>query len=183
VRTKHLLDHDPDPSRDEIAKAIDVHLCRCTGYVKIIDAVQLVARARRGEPVPAPQPDGGVGASVARYRGRDLALGDRPYVADLRRDGMLFGALHLAAHPRARVVRIDTTRAAAHPGVIAVATYRDVPGQRWYGLIKQDWPGFVAEGEEVRYVGDVLAAVAAVDRATARAAARWSTSSTRCCRR
>ncbi len=171
VRTKHLLDHSPDPTRDEIAKAIDVHLCRCTGYVKIIDAVQLLARARRGEPVPAPLPDGGVGASVARFRGHDLALGDRPYVADLRRDGMLFGALHLAAHPRARVVRIDTTRAAAHPGVIAVATYRDVPGQRWYGLIKQDWPGFVAEGEEVRYVGDVLAAVAAVDQATARAAA------------
>jgi xanthine dehydrogenase molybdopterin-binding subunit B len=96
---------------------------------------------------------------------------------------MLFGALHLSAHPRAKVVRIDTTRAAAHPGVIAVATARDVPGQRWYGLIKQDWPGFVAEGEEVRYVGDVLAAVAAVDAATARARRRWSRSSTRCCRR
>jgi aerobic-type carbon monoxide dehydrogenase small subunit (CoxS/CutS family) len=62
---------DAGPSRDEIAKAIDVHLCRCTGYVKIIDAVQLLARARRGEPVPKPEPDGGVGkrarpASAAR---------------------------------------------------------------------------------------------------------------------
>lgn len=171
VRAKHLLDQTPDPSRDEIAKAIDVHLCRCTGYTKIIDAVQLLARARRGEPVPKPEPDGGVGARAARFRGPELALGARPYVADLRRDGMLFGALHLSAHPRAKVVRVDTTRAAAHPGVIAVATARDVPGQRWYGLIKQDWPGFVAEGEEVRYVGDVLAAVAAVDAATARAAA------------
>ena len=53
----------------------------------------------------------------------------------------------------------------------AVATAADVPGERWYGLIYNDWPGFVAEGEEVRYVGDVLAAVAAVDRHTARAAA------------
>ncbi|MCA9678073.1 MAG: 2Fe-2S iron-sulfur cluster binding domain-containing protein, partial [Myxococcales bacterium] len=45
VRAKHLLDKNPDPSRDEIAKAIDVHLCRCTGYTKIVDAVQLLARA------------------------------------------------------------------------------------------------------------------------------------------
>ena len=172
VRTKHLLDRSPDPSREEIAKAIDVHLCRCTGYAKILDAVQLLARARRGEPVARPQVDGGVGTSVARYRGAELATGARPYVADLLRDGMLFGALTLSAHARAKVVRIDTARAAAHPGVIAVATYRDVPGDRWYGLIKKDWPGFVAEGEEVRCVGDVLAAIAAVDHHTARAAAR-----------
>lgn len=171
VRTKHLLDKSPDPTRDEIAKAIDVHLCRCTGYVKIIDAVQLLARSRRGEEVPKPRYHGGVGDRVARYRGADLALGARPYVADLRREGMLFGALALSAHARAKVVRIDTSRAAAHPGVVAVATYRDVPGDRWYGLIKLDWPGFVAEGEEVRYVGDVIAAVAAVDQHTAQLAA------------
>jgi xanthine dehydrogenase molybdenum-binding subunit len=48
MRAKHLLDKKPDPTRDEIAKAIDVHLCRCTGYVKIVDAIELLARARRG---------------------------------------------------------------------------------------------------------------------------------------
>ncbi|MCL4813548.1 MAG: molybdopterin-dependent oxidoreductase, partial [Vicinamibacteraceae bacterium] len=47
----------------------------------------------------------------------------------------------------------------------------DVPGERWYGLLYNDWPGFVAVGEEVRCVGDVLAAIAAVDERTARAAA------------
>lgn len=171
LRAKHLLDKSPDPSRDEIAKAIDVHLCRCTGYTKIIDAVQLLARARRGEEVAKPLYQGGVGARVAHYRGDDLTLGTRGYVADLRRPGMLFGAVTLSAHPRAKVLRIDTSKAAALPGVVAVATYRDVPGDRWYGLIKKDWPGFVAEGEEVRYVGDVLAAVAAVDQHTARQAA------------
>ncbi|HRC54911.1 MAG TPA: 2Fe-2S iron-sulfur cluster-binding protein, partial [Kofleriaceae bacterium] len=62
LRAKHLLDKTPDPSREDIAKAIDVHLCRCTGYTKIIDAVQLLARARRGEDVPRPLRDGGVGA-------------------------------------------------------------------------------------------------------------------------
>ena len=171
VKTKHLLDRSPHPDRGEIARALDVHLCRCTGYTKIIDAVELLARARRGEAVPAPLVDGGVGDRVARYQGHELALGARAFVGDLRRPGMLYGALALSAHPRARVLRVDTARAAALPGVVAVATARDVVGDRWYGLIAKDWPGFVAEGEEVRYVGDVIAAVAAVDVHTARAAA------------
>jgi len=171
LRTKHLLDKDPSPSRREIATSLDVHLCRCTGYTKILDAVELIAATRRGEDAPAVVEHGGVGTSAGRYQGRLLALGDRPYVADMTRDCMLHGAVVLSPHPRARVVRIDTSRAAAHPDVIAVATAADVPGARWYGLILKDWPGFVAEGEEVRCVGDFLAAIAAVDEHTARAAA------------
>jgi xanthine dehydrogenase molybdenum-binding subunit len=83
----------------------------------------------------------------------------------------LHGALVLSPHPRAKVRRIDTTRAKAQPGVRAVATAADVPGERWYGILYTDWPAFIAVGEEARYVGDVIAAVAADDEATARAAA------------
>jgi len=172
LRAKHLTDHNPLPSRDEIARALDVHLCRCTGYVKIVDAIELLARAKRGEAVPAPGTDGRVGQSLARVGAAAMALGARAYVDDLARPGMLHGALTLSPHPRALVRRIDTARARAVPGVRAVLTATDVPGQRWYGLLHDDWPGFVAEGEEVRCVGDVLAAVAADDRHTARAAAR-----------
>jgi selenium-dependent xanthine dehydrogenase len=172
LRAKHLTDHNPAPSRDEIARAIDAHLCRCTGYVKIVDAIELLARAKRGEAIPAPGTDGRVGRPLARVGAAESALGTRPYVNDLARPGTLHGALTLSPHPRARVRRIDTARAKALPGVRAVLTAADVPGQRWYGLLHNDWPGFVAEGEEVRCVGDVLAAVAADDRHTARAAAR-----------
>ncbi len=172
LRAKWLLDRNPSPSRREIATAIDGHLCRCTGYVKIIDAIELMARARRGEGLPELCTDGRVGSRLQRYSGVALTLGDRPYVDDMAKPGMLHGALVLAPHARARVVRIDTSRALRHPGVVAVATARDVPGQRWYGLIHDDWPGFVAEGEEVRCVGDVLAAVAASDEHTAREAAK-----------
>lgn len=171
LRAKHLIDKNPNPSRAEIAKAIDVHLCRCTGYVKILDAVELIAKARRGEPVPEPLLDGGVGKSLQRYGGIDLVLGQRPYVADMTRDGMLHGALVLSSHPRARVVAIDTSKALALEGVHAVATAADVPGERWYGLLYKDWPGLVAIGEEVRCVGDVVAAVAADDERLAREAA------------
>ena len=74
---------------------------------------------------------------------------------------MLHGALRFSDHPRARVLRIDTSKAEAHPGVVAVVTAADVPGERAQGTITQDWRQLVAEGEETAYVGDVLAAVAA----------------------
>jgi xanthine dehydrogenase molybdenum-binding subunit len=170
LRAKHLLDKNPSPTRAEIAKAVDGHLCRCTGYVKILDAIELLARARRGEGEPTLVTDAHVGASLQRYRGMELALGDRPYVCDMTRDGLLHGAVLLSPHPRARLVAIDTTRAKALPGVAAVATAADVPGQRWYGIFYSDWAGFVAVGEEARCVGDVIAAVAAKDRRTAREA-------------
>ncbi|MBI4576839.1 MAG: selenium-dependent xanthine dehydrogenase [Planctomycetes bacterium] len=171
LRAWHLTGKDPAPTREAIARALDVHLCRCTGYVKVLDAVEAVAAARRGEATAGPCERGGVGASLARVQAPELTLGVRPYVADLARPGMLHGALVLSPHARARVLRIDTGPARGLPGVRAVARAADVPGERWYGLILADWPGFVAEGEEVRCVGDVLAAVAADDEPTARRAA------------
>ncbi len=171
LRAKHLCDKNPSPSRDEIAKAIDTHLCRCTGYVKIIDAIELYAKAKRGEALPEPTTDARLGKPYPRYKGAEMTLGDRPYVADMQREGLLHGALVLSPHPRAKVRRIDTTRAKAQSGVRAVATAADVPGERWYGILYTDWPAFIAVGEEARYVGDVIAAVAADDEATARAAA------------
>ncbi|RME22331.1 MAG: selenium-dependent xanthine dehydrogenase [Deltaproteobacteria bacterium] len=171
LRAFTLVDRNPDPSREEIARSLDVHLCRCTGYVKIIDAVQLYAKCRREGTRPRPRTNGGVGDRLARIDAARMALGERPYVDDLAVPGMLHGALTLSPVARGRVRSIDTSRARALPGVHAVVTAADVPGQRWYGLIDHDWPGFVAAGEEVRCVGDVLAAVAADDVHTARRAA------------
>jgi xanthine dehydrogenase molybdenum-binding subunit len=172
LRAKAITDRDPAPTRKAIARALDVHLCRCTGYVKIIDAVQLLAAVKHGgATIPPACSDGRVGRPLARIGGAQTVVGERVYVGDVTVPGMLHGALVLSPHPRARVLRIDTARARALPGVEVVATAADVPGERWYGMLHNDWPGFVAEGEETRYVGDVLAAVAAVDRHTARAAA------------
>jgi len=171
LRMKSVLDANVNPTDEEIRRKLDPHLCRCTGYVKIIDAFHAAARLRRGEALDPPDVSGRVGTSLDRYEAEDLALGIRPFVADLVFPGMLHGAVTLSRHARARIKRIDTSRAARHPGVMAIVTARDVPGRRFYGLIVPDWPGFVAEGEETRYVGDVLAAVAAIDARTARAAA------------
>ncbi len=171
IKAESLLDRNPDPSRDEIARALAGNLCRCTGYVKIVDAVEHAARARRGEPLPEVDRSGRVGSRTGRYQGRELALGEKPYVNDMRPPGTLHGAARWSDHPRAKILRIDTAKARAHPGVVAVATWRDVPGERRQGLITRDWRQFVAEGEVTNYVGDVLAVVAAESQAAAREAA------------
>ena len=188
MKAEALLRRDPSPTRDQIAHALAGNLCRCTGYVRILDAIERAAALRRGEPAPAPRlpvaavgaagagesppsREDGVGARAPRYEGHDLVLGERPFVADLRVPGMLHGALRFADHPRALVRRIDPRRAAAHPGVIRVATWRDIPGERTQGLLTRDWPLLVAEGETTRYLGDVLAAVVATTRVAAREAA------------
>jgi selenium-dependent xanthine dehydrogenase len=171
LRAKSLTDQDPAPSRQTIAEALDGHLCRCTGYVKIIDAIESLAASKRGGHIPVQGSNGRVGQPLDRFGAVEMVLGERPYVDDVVLPDMLHGALTLSLHARAHVLHIDTRRARALPGVVRVATAADVPGERWYGMLHNDWPGFIAEGEETRYVGDVLAAVAAVDRQTARAAA------------
>jgi xanthine dehydrogenase molybdenum-binding subunit len=171
MKAEALLARRPDAGRDEIARALAGNLCRCTGYVKVIDAIERVATSKPGRDGPVTDQTGFVGRRVDRYEGRAQVLGERPFVADLRVAGMLHGAVRFSDHPRAVVRRIDTSAAEAFPGVVGVVTWRDVPGERRQGLIHRDWPLFVAEGETTRYVGDVLAAVAAETRAAAREAA------------
>ena len=171
MKAEALLGRNPTPGREEIARSLAGNLCRCTGYVKVIDAIELAAADRAGRRPPEVDRSGRIGSRSARYEARELALGERPFVGDLVVGGMLAGAIRFADHPRAIVARIDTTAAAAHPGVIAVVTWRDVPGKRHQGLLVDDWPLFVAQGETTRYVGDVIAAVAAETRAAAREAA------------
>lgn len=192
MRASALLDDDRAGDREAIAKALSGHLCRCTGYTRIIDAIHCAGVAYRNDgtfPSTGPLrtdffgekfglrrssritvPDG-VGSWSDRYRGRDHALGEKAYVADMRLDGMLHGAVTLSAHPRARVRRIDRAPALARPGVVRVLTAADVPGERHVGLIVHDWPVFVAQGEITHCVGDVLALVVADTQFHARQAA------------
>ena len=169
MRTKALIaKKGPDLTRQDAARHLGAHLCRCTGYVKILDAIELLAQGADVEPPAC----GGVGTSGLRYEGLELSLGDKPYVDDLVLPGMLHGAFHLASHARADVVGIDVTAAAAVPGVVRVLTAADIPGALRVGLIHKDWPIFIPEGGRTSYLGDVLAMVVAEDRETARAAAQ-----------
>ncbi len=169
MRTKALIDKKGAAlTRDETARHLGAHLCRRTGYVKILDAGEALAA---GTPVEPTLPRG-VGSRGVRYESAELALGDRGYVDDIILPGMLHAALRLADYARADVVRIDTGPALAVPGVVAVYTGADVPGELRVGLIHTDWPVFIPEGGRTSYLGDVLAIVVAADRETARRASR-----------
>ena len=168
MRAKAQIDRKGSAlTRDDVARHLGAHLCRCTGYIKILDAVESLARNE----VPVAAPSGGIGSSGIKYEAVELSLGDRPFIDDLRPPGLLHAALHLADHARADVVRIDTAAAAAVEGVEAVFTAADVPGELRVGLIHKDWPVFIPEGGRTSYLGDVLAVVVAGDRETARHAA------------
>lgn len=171
MSAKALIDSNPEPDEDQIRKAINRNLCRCTGYQKIVGSIACLAQAEREQrEIELPHCDGKVGRRLVKYDAADTVLGRRAYVADMSLPGMLHGALVLSAHPRAKVLSIDTA-AAAHQAV-RVFTAADVPGKRSVGLIVPDWPVFVAIGEETRYIGDVIALVVAETEAKAREAAK-----------
>ena len=155
-------------TREDMSRHLGAHLCRCTGYVKILDAIESVAT---GTPV-AVQPGSGMGARRAKYEAAELTLGDRGYIDDINLPGMLHAALHLTAHTRADIVSIDYSEAKKAPGVEAVFTKNDVPGDNMVGIIYKDWPVFIGEGDTTSYGGDVLAVVVARTRRQARAAAQ-----------
>ncbi len=168
VRVKALLDQKgSDLTRDATAGRLGAHLCRCTGYTKIFDAIEMLTHGQ----IPALEHAAGIGKSGTKYESVELALGDRGYIDDMSVPGMLHGALRLTDHARADVVRIDVTAAAGYPGVVAVFTANDVPGELRVGLIDKDWPVFIPEGGRTSYYGDVVAIVVAEDVETARAAA------------
>lgn len=154
-------------TRQDMARHLGAHLCRCTGYVKVLDAIEAVAVGKNLEPAKP----GGIGTSGGRYQAKELTLGDRGYIDDLRVPGMLHAALHLTAHARAVVRRIDLDAARRAPGVVAVFTAADVPGELKVGIIHKDWPILIPEGGQTSYAGDVLAVVVAETRRQARAAA------------
>lgn len=169
VRTHALLaKYGPALDRDTAARHLGAHLCRCTGYVKILDAIAALAK---GDDVAPPVPSGGIGARDVKYEALDLALGTRSFIDDMTVPGMLHAALRLADHARADVLAIDTTAAAAEPGVVAVFTAADVPGALRVGIIERDWPVMIPVGGRTSYLGDVLAVVVANDAHTARRAA------------
>lgn len=164
VRAKALIDQKgSDLDRATIQGRLGAHLCRCTGYVKIIDAIELLAS---GEPIPEPVLSSGIGKVGVKYEGVELALGDRAYIGDMSVPSMLHAALRLTDHARADIVSVDTAPAMI-PGVVAVYTAADVPGELKVGLIHKDWPVFIPVGGRTSYTGDVLAIVVAEDVATA----------------
>ncbi len=99
-----------------------------------------------------------LGKPIPRVEGRDKVTGGAQYSADVPLPSALWGKNVRSPHPHARIVSIDTSRAKAVPGVMAVLTAADVPQKR-VGRSIRDYEVFCSE--RVRFVGDIVAAVAA----------------------
>ena len=159
---KALLDRTPDPTEEQIRWAIRNNYCRCTGYVKIVEAIRLAGKILREKNTPRPATtDWKIGSRVQRLDVEEKVLGTGKYPDDYYPEKMCYGSAVRSKYPRARVLSIDTSKAAALPGVICVLTAADVPGENIIGHIVHDWDVMVPVGGVVHFLGDALALVAA----------------------
>ena len=162
ISAKALIDTNKNPTSEDIKKALRGNICRCTGYIKIEQAVSMAAKIiREGTEVPETHFKGVMGENVHRVDALAKTLGTGKYVDDMKINGMLYGAALRTKYPRALVKSINIDEAKKIPGVVAVLTYKDIPGNRYLGHLVKDWPALIAEGEETRYIGDSIALVAA----------------------
>jgi CO/xanthine dehydrogenase Mo-binding subunit/aerobic-type carbon monoxide dehydrogenase small subunit (CoxS/CutS family) len=161
MSTKALLAKNPSPDGDEIRAGLKDNVCRCTGFMPIFDAVQQAAEWTRDpdsyddwEPTYGP-----MGTSAALVDGVKSVQGALEYADDLVVANMLHAKVVWAEHPYARILRIDTSEAAAATGVHSVITAEDVPGLNAHGRTTADQPVFCHD--YVRFTGDPIALVLA----------------------
>ena len=161
-RTKVLLQDNHKPTIDEVRKAIKSHVCRCTGYKKIEQGILSAAEAiKNGNKLELRKTSGKIGESQPKYEAYETAIGERKFLDDIVLEGMLYGAIKYSDYPKAKVLKIDTSKAEKLEGVHKVFTAKDIPGEKKVGLILQDWSVMIAEGETTHYIGDVIAGAVA----------------------
>jgi aldehyde oxidoreductase len=173
MAAKALLDRNPDPDAGEIKQALVRNLCRCTGYTKVIDAVQLAGGFLRGEITPEqvrPDPEGSwMGVSHPRPSAMLKACGLAEFAADIKFQDALEVAVVRSTEHHAVIKSIDTSAAEKMPGVIGVMTAKDIRGTNRIKFVFEDQP--ILCDDKVRTLGDPIAVVAAETRDQAQSAA------------
>ncbi len=159
---KGLLDKCSEPTDEQIRFAIRNNYCRCTGYVKIIDAIRLAGKILREGKIPLPSvTDWKIGSRVHRLDVEEKVLGYGKYPDDFYVEGMCYGSAVRSKYPRARVLSIDASKAKALPGVVAVLTAEDIPGENKIGHLKHDQYTLIPIGGLTHYLGDAICLVVA----------------------
>ncbi|MGI9424497.1 MAG: molybdopterin-dependent oxidoreductase [Hyphomicrobiaceae bacterium] len=165
------LRENPHADTEEIKERVGGNICRCTGYQKIIEAIELARDVTNGILSPSalgPEPVGGsyIGHNTRRTDAPGKVSGQLKYAGDMTMARMLHAQVLRSPHPHALIRSIDTSAAEALPGVEAVITSADVPGNDGFGVFTHDQP--IMARDKVRYVGEAVAAVAAEDVVTAK---------------
>jgi CO/xanthine dehydrogenase Mo-binding subunit/aerobic-type carbon monoxide dehydrogenase small subunit (CoxS/CutS family) len=171
MASKALLERTPCPTLPQIREGLKDNICRCTGFEPIFEAVQQAAEwLDRPASYEGWAPTyGPMGTSAVLVDGVRSVQGRLPYADDILLPGMLEGKVVWSEHAYARILKVDTTAAAAAPGVHRVVTAADVPGLNAHGRTVPDQPVFCSDF--VRFTGDPIALVLADTREHAAAAA------------
>ncbi|GAB4541009.1 MAG: molybdopterin-dependent oxidoreductase Mo/Fe-S-binding subunit [Anaerolineales bacterium] len=173
LAAKSLLDKNPNPTEEEVREAISGVLCRCTGYLKPVQAVMNAAAEMRGQPfaakkitlTPETEKYQTVGKPEIKVDAVKLAQGKPAFAADMDMRGMLHAKVLRSPHAHARIKNIDASKAKALDGVAAVLTWKDLPRVAYSTAGQSDpMPGpqdAFSLDNKVRFVGDRVAFVAA----------------------
>ena len=173
MAAKALLDVNPNPSKEDIKTAFARNLCRCTGYHKIIEAVQLAGKFIRGETTPdavRPAADSGpIGINHPRPTSMLKACGVAQFSADIKMQGSVEVAVTRSTEFHAKIKSIDTSAAEKMPGVVGCMTYKDIKGTNILKFVTDDRPLLCSD--KVYCLGDPIVIVAAETQQQARDAA------------
>jgi selenium-dependent xanthine dehydrogenase len=165
MSTIALLEKNPNPTLEEIYDGHKWNICRCTGHNAIIRAVQQAAGQSVASAPTVKQPLKAISHPLPRPDAVEKVNGKGVYADDLYVEGMLHARALRSKYPHARLLKVDVSKAQAHPGVVAVLTADDIPGRKDCGVHEIDWP--VLCYDKVRYVGDAIALVVAESEAIA----------------
>jgi len=158
MSAKALLGQTANPTSDQVRQALRGNICRCTGYVKIEEAILLAGQMfREGAPVPEVSFTGKLGEDFFRVDAVEKTLGTGMYVDDMQVPGMVYAAVLRSKYPRARVLGIDLSAAMAHSDAIRVITAADIPGENKVGHLIRDQDTLIGVGAVTKYVGDGIA--------------------------
>jgi len=162
IQSVALLEKNPQPTEREIRDALGDNLCRCTGYIKIVKAIQRAAGLLSASPQASEQ---GVGASIPVRDSREKVTGKLQYLGDMDFPDKAYGKILFSPHAHARIRSIDASEALALPGVLAVATCFNSPQVKYNSALRFERHNIPADEmifpHVVRFVGDRVAAVAA----------------------
>ncbi len=163
MAAKALLDKKPNPSQEQIITALAGNLCRCTGYKRIVQAVQIAAARLRGEKsaIPDEPANGIIGGNSLRTDSLDKVTGQARYVEDITLPEMAYVRVLRSPHHHARLIDLDTSKAKQVEGVIAVLTAADIPGENGLGDYSRDEPILTPVGDTVKMRGAPVALVVA----------------------
>lgn len=161
-----LIAKCPEPTEEEIKEAIKNNYCRCTGYVKIRDAIRLAAEMFLEDAHVLETSCSGIGSRCVRIDAKEKALGIGKYPDDLYLENMIYGGAVRVPYARCKILSVDVSKAEKLDGVYGIYFAKDIPGERYTGHIINDWPVLIDIGEISNTIGDAVCLIAAKDQDT-----------------